>query len=492
MEGFFMSASVSNSRHPSSRNFSLIRDSMLQSDKLPLAEVIDSDQWQEIFDAHEIDFGVDEDSIYTPAITLWALISQTFFKGEMRSCKAAVGRVAGLWATLGKTVCSTNTGAYCRARAKISWQAIRDICQQVAQSTEATFDVQGFDPEVKQHPVVAKAQSVPVAGRILLLDGFTVTAADTAENQEVFPQNPAQKEGLGFPIIRGVSLISMVTGMLVDLMLGPYSGKQSGETALLWRMLDQLQPGDTLVADCYLCTYWIVAACKARQVNIVMKNHDKRPDEPADATRIDKHQRRTIWLRPPRPDWMSEEEYAACPEQVEIRLVDVTIEQPGFRSRKYTIATTILDTKVYSRDWITIVYRSRWIVELDIRSIKCSLGMDIVRAKTPAMVQAEIWSCLLAYNLIRMKMLQSCAANGRMPRTLSFTTTMQLLGSNWLLASVMLTDQLIEMGQQVSSSELLGNRPDRVEPRANKRRPKIIALLTKPRHTAKNELLTAA
>ena len=132
---------------------------MLQSDKLPLAEVIDSDQWQEIFDAHEIDFGVDEDSIYTPAITLWALISQTFFKGEMRSCKAAVGRVAGLWATLGKTVCSTNTGAYCRARAKISWQAIRDICQQVAQSTEATFDVQGFDPEVKQHPVVAKAQS---------------------------------------------------------------------------------------------------------------------------------------------------------------------------------------------------------------------------------------------------------------------------------------------------------------------------------------------
>ena len=350
-----MSASVSNSRHPSSRNFSLIRDSMLQSDKLPLAEVIDSDQWQEIFDAHEIDFGVDEDSIYTPAITLWALISQTFFKGEMRSCKAAVGRVAGLWATLGKTVCSTNTGAYCRARAKISWQAIRDICQQVAQSTEATFDVQGFDPEVKQHPVVAKAQSVPVAGRILLLDGFTVTAADTAENQEVFPQNPAQKEGLGFPIIRGVSL---VTGMLVDLMLGPYSGKQSGETALLWRMLDQLQPGDTLVADCYLCTYWIVAACKARQVNIVMKNHDKRPDEPADATRIDKHQRRTIWLRPPRPDWMSEEEYAACPEQVEIRLVDVTIEQPGFRSRKYTIATTILDTKVYSRDWITIVYLS--------------------------------------------------------------------------------------------------------------------------------------
>ena len=191
-------------------------------------------------------------------------------------------------------------------------------------------------------------------------------------------------------------------------------------------------------------------------------------------------------------DWMSEEDYAACPEQIEIRLVDVIIEQPGFRSKKYTIATTILDTKVFTRDWITTVYRSRWQIELDIRSIKCSLGMDMIRAKTPEMVRTEIWSCLLAYNLIRMKMLQSCAANGRMPRTLSFATTQQLLANNWLLASVMLTAELIELGQQTSASEIVGNRPDRVEPRANKRRPKLLALLTKPRAQAKLALITAA
>ena len=323
-------------------------------------------------------------------------------------------------------------------------------------------------------------------------DGFTITAADTPENQNEFPQNPSQKEGLGFPIIRGVSLISMVTGLLVDLVLGPYAGKQSGETALLWKMLDQLKPGDTLVADCYLCTYWIVAACKARGVNIVMKNHDKRDDDPPGAAVIDKHQRITVWLRPQRPDWMSEEEYSECPERIKIRLVDVVVDQPGFRSKKYTIATTIVETKDFSRDWITSVYRSRWLVELDIRAIKCSLGMDIVRAKTPEMVQTEIWSCLLAYNLIRMKMLQSCAVSGRMPRTLSFSTTLQLLANNWLLASVVLTEQLIALGQQTSSSEVVGNRPDRVEPRANKRRPKILALLTKPRRSAKLELITAA
>jgi hypothetical protein len=465
---------------------------MLQSDELPLADVLDSNQWQEIFAAHEIDFGNNEESIYTPAITLWALISQVFFKDEMRSCKAAVGRVASLWAMLGKIVCSTNTGAYCRARAKITWQAVRDICCQIAQTTEAMFDAQDVDSELKQHDVVAEAQSIATSGRILLVDGFTFIAADTPENQEVFPQNPSQKEGLGFPIVRGVSLISMVTGLLVDAVFGTYAGKQSGETALLWQMLDQLKPGDTLVADCFYCTYWIVAACKNKGVHIVMKNHDKRDDEPLGAKRIDKNQRTTLWLRPQRPDWMSEEEYAQCPEQIEVRLVDVIIEQPGFRSKKYTIATTILDTEVFTRDWITNVYRSRWLVELDIRSIKCSLGMDIVRAKTPEMVQTEVWSCLLAYNLIRMKMLQSCATKGRMPRTLSLTTTQQLLANNWLLASVMLTAELTMLGQQTSVSETVGVRPDRIEPRANKRRPKLLALLTKPRTKAKLDLITAA
>lgn len=487
-----MAESLTNSRIPVSRNFNLIVDSMLQSGQLPLADVLDDKQWQGIFDAHEIDFGNDEEAIYTPAVTLWALISQAFFKDEMRSCKAAVGRVASLWAMLGKTVCSTNTGAYCRARAKIKWQAVRDICCQIAQTTEAIYDEQDFNPDLEQHEVVVDAQSVPTGGRILLVDGFTITAADTQENQEVFPQSPAQKEGLGFPIIRGVSLISMVTGLLVDLALGPYAGKQSGETALLWQMLDHLKPGDTLVADCFYCTYWIVAACKNKGVNIVMKNHDKRDDDPVDSIRIDKHQRTTVWLRPQRPDWMSVEEYAACPERIDIRLTDVIITQPGFRSQKYTIATTILEPTIFTRDWITQVYRSRWLVELDIRAIKCSLNMDIVRAKTPDMVQTEIWSCLLAYNLIRIKMLQSSAASGRMPRTLSFTTTLQLLANNWLLASVTLTPELVELGLRTSSSEIVGNRIDRVEPRANKRRPKLLALLTKPRALARLELITAA
>ena len=169
----------------------------------------------------------------------------------------------------------------------------------------------------------------------------------------------------------------------------------------------------------------------------------------------------------------------------------MTVEQPGFRPSKYTIATTIMQPEVYSREWITSVYRSRWLVELDIRSIKCSLGMDIVRAKSPAMLKTEIWSCLLAYNLIRLKMLQTCALKEHTPRTTSFTATTQLLATKWVLAAVVLTPKLVELGIQSPTSQRIGIRPDRVEPRANKRRPKLLALLKKPRHIAKAELVTA-
>ncbi len=122
-------------------------------------------------------------------------------------------------------------------------------------------------------PVVAEEKAKPTGGRILLIDGFTMTAADTYKNRTEYPQNPRQAEGLGFPILRCLTLISMASGMLVDLVYGPYSGKETGETALLRQLFAELRSGDIVVADCYLCTYWIVAACLARGVNIVMKNH---------------------------------------------------------------------------------------------------------------------------------------------------------------------------------------------------------------------------
>jgi len=480
-------------------SFSIFKRSMMQDDQLPLVDAIDGECFARAFEEHDVNFGADDDDVvYTPAITLWALISQVFFSEEMRSCKAAVARVASLWAALGRRVCDTNTGAYCRARAKIPFEAIRTITMRLAEKAELQMEAdtsvseQEFEDSMAPS-VIGEVKSQPAGGRLLLVDGFTITAADTPENQAEYPQNPAQAEGLGFPILRCLTLVSMFTGMLVDLACGPYSGKETGETALLRQLLDELGSGDILVADCYLCTYWIVAACQARGAKIVMKNHHKRDDHPADARRLCNGQRLVVWQRPDRPNWMSKMEYQQQPETIEIRLVDVQVPQKGFRPDVFTVATTMVDHKIRTGSWIASVYRSRWMVELDIRAIKCSLGMNILRARSPTMVRTELWSCLLAYNLIRLKMLQSCAAQGRDPRSVSFATTMQLLATNWLLCAVIgVTVELAELGQISSCSERIGHREGRIEPRKNKRRPKLIALMIKPRSEYQAEMKAAA
>lgn len=479
-------------------SFSIFKQSMMQQEDLPLVDALDEERLAQTFAEHGVEFGTDEDAVYTPAITLWALVSQVFFATTQRTCKAAVLRVATLWATLGRRICDTNTGAYCRARSKIPAAAVRDLTKQLARDAQAELNAEQkvSDEQAaaqKTPQVVADVKSRPRSGRLLLVDGFTITAADTPENQAEYPQNPAQQEGLGFPILRCVTLTSLETGMLVDLACGPYCGKESGETALFWQLLEELQPGDIVVADSYYCTYWLIAACRARGAFVVMKNHHRREDHPKGARRLGKGERLVTWDRPQRPDWMSQEEYQQQPESIEIRLVDVSVGQPGYRPDQFTVATTILDRKRFPRTWIASVYRSRWLVELDIRSIKCSLGMDVLRAKSPEMVRTELWSCLLAYNLVRLRMLQSCAAKGRDPRSVSLATTQQLLATNWVLCAVIgVTDELATLAQKTSVSERIGHREGRIEPRANKRRPKLIALMTKPRDQLHAELAAAA
>jgi len=248
-----------------------------------------------------------------------------------------------------------------------------------------------------------------------------------------------------------------------------------------------------LVADSYYCTYWLLAMCHAKGVEVVMKNHHLRDDHPDDAVRICKGQRTVTWARPQRPEWMTEQEYALMPKEFAVRLVDIKVDEPGFRTEGFTIATTILDHRICTSDWIGSVYQSRWLVELDIRSIKCSLGIETLRAKTPPMVRAELSSCLLAYNLTRMKMLQSGLDGSRDVRSMSFTRAMVLLGTTWLMCgSRGVNDASVELDQAQTLDEQVGHREGRIEPRANKRRPKVLKLMTIPRAVYQSQMKVAA
>jgi len=457
------------------KRFRLVLASFLQRPGLPFADALTEEAIQKAFDDEEADFADDEGAVYTPAVTLWAFLSQVLFKDEQRSCVAAVARVIVLLVALERGSCSSNTGAYCRARGKLSEKVIRQLTVDVAEGCEAKLD----------------KQSLWHGRHVYLVDGTTVSMPDTPESQEAYPQNPQQKEGLGFPIARVVVILSLASGMLTDMDMGPYAGKETGESALLRSLFGRFHPGDVLLADRYYCSYFMIALLQELGVDLVARLHQRRPVDFRCGRRLDKDDQVVTWSRPKRPEWMDEQTYDRMPPSIEVRAIRVHVNQPGFRVRSFVAVTTLTDAKRYAKDEIAALYGCRWLAELDIRAIKITMGMDILRCKTPEMVRKEMWTCLLAYNLIRQAMLQSSQELGVSPRTLSFTAAVQTIGAGWLvmvLGDNILTSRLVDAALAAMAVHTVGNRPGRVEPRAIKRRPKEHALLTKPRAEARAEL----
>ena len=194
----------------------------------------------------------------------------------------------------------------------------------------------------------------------------------------------------------------------------------------------------------------------------------------------------------PRPDWMDEATYQRMPASLRVREIYVQVRQPGFRVESLIVVTTLTDAAQYPKDDIAELYHQRWLVELDIRAIKGTMGMDVLRCQSPAMVEREIWVCLLAYNLIRQAMLEAALQAERSPRELSFTAALQKLAAAWAILAVCdeaLRVELVATQLRDMAKNLIGERPDRVEPRAVKRRPKPHKLLTEPRAAARAKLL---
>lgn len=458
------------------KRFRLILLSFLQRPGLPFADALPEEAIQKAFEDQGATFADEPDAVYTPAVTLWAFLSQVLFQEAHRSCVAAVVRVSVLLVSLERGPCSTNTGAYCRARGKLSEQVIRRITLTVAESCEDRLD-----PQWLWH------------GRhVRLVDGTTVSMPDTPENQSVYPQNPQQKAGLGFPIARMVVVLSLASGMLTDMALGPYAGKETGEAALLRSMLDRFKPGDVLLADRFYCSYLMIALLQEVGIDFVARVHSRRPICFRRGRRLGSDDQVVTWHRPKRPAWMDQQTYERMPATLQVRQVRVHVRQPGFRTASLVAVTTLTDSRTYTRDDIAQLYHHRWLAELDIRSIKITMGMDVLRCKTPEMVRKEAWTCLLAYNLIRQTMLQSARRAGVLPRTLSFTAAVQSIAANWLLAALSDEPQgarLLDALLAAIAEHPVGHRPGRVEPRAIKRRPKEHALLTQPRAQARAELL---
>jgi putative transposase len=445
----------------------------LQTEGLPFADVLTAHDVEEACAAEQVAFGDTTRAFWTPALTLWTFLSQVLHADK--SCRAAVARAVVALA-LSRKPQDVDTGDYCRARAKLSAPLLQRLTLQVGDALE---------------------EAVPADWRwhgrhVVLVDGFTVTAPDTVENQKVYPQPNTQKPGLGCPLIRVVVLLGLATAALQGLALGPYQGKESGETALFRTLLDRLSPGTIVLADRFYCSYFMLVLVDARGADMVLRLHQRRASHFRRGRCLGRGDYVVTWPKPERPDWMDEELYEVMPEQIQVREVHHQVTQPGYRVKNLIVITTLLDAQEYPTQDIADLYHERWQVELDIRAIKASLKMDTLRCLTPFMVEKEIWTHFLGYNLIRKVAAQAAQQRGVPARAVSFTASLQVVTGAWSKlteASPTERTRIVRTMLRCLGKEKVGDRPGRCEPRAVKRRPKKQKLLTKPRAEARADLL---
>lgn len=455
------------------KSFDAVAEPFLQGEGLPFAKVLDAESIHRAFSEEEALFA--QDHIFSTEIVLWAFLAQALRDGKGAACSSAVAEIATYMLQTGKRPPSGDTGDYCRARAKLSLPALRRLvvesARQLQNDADASWLWKGLHAK--------------------LVDGFTLTMPDTRENQEAFPQLTSQDPGVGFPIARCCAVLSLATACVCDVAIGPYEGKETGESALLRDMLDVFDKGELVVFDRYYCSFMMLATLALRGVHVCARLHQCRTIDFRRGRRLGQDDHLIVWARPKRPAWMSQEQYDRIPSTLTLRELRFNVTVPGRRVEMITVVTTLTDSKVYSKEDIATLYGFRWNAELDIRDIKQTLNLDHVRCKTPEMVHRELWVTFLAYNLIRKVIATAAAVYGKQPRRLGFTLACQTILSSWMLLSTgscfdprgLRADALA----RIADNEV-ADRPGRIEPRVLKRRRHRYPLMKRPRDQLRVEL----
>lgn len=261
------------------------------------------------------------------------------------------------------------------------------------------------------------------------------------------------------------------------------------ERTLFHAVWEHFSPGDIVLADTGFCSYADYVLLEREGVDSVMLNHQRRTKGLREVKRLGRNERLVEWFKNKlRPNWLSKEQWEGLPDTFVVREITVHVDVPGFRTKTLVIATTLRDPNAYPASEIADLYRRRWAIELYFRDIKTSMGADILRCKTPEMVEKELWMHVIAYNLVRALMLEAAQAAKENVARMSFKGTCNAI-RNWSPVIAQAQEQyrkhLITAMLQSIARNLVPHRPNRTQPRARKRRPKNYQLLTEPRHTFK-------
>jgi hypothetical protein len=441
-----------------------VRARFAREQGLPLANALTERSILNALNEHGVQY---RDRLFSPVTTIWGFLSQVL--SEDHSCRDTVARVLAHRAASGLAPCSPSTASYCNARARLSTGVLRTLARRTAQQLQ-----DGLPKGWKWN------------GRnVFIADGSHVSMPDTEENQASYPQPPQQQPGLGFALARLTVLLSLASGACHDLAIAPYAGKGTGETTLLRQMYGSLSPGDVVVADALFDNYFLACELRQRGIELIARVQAERVGSELVESRPDGDV--ILWQRPNKPRGMTGKQYRSYPQSLTMRQVSVDARDSNNRAEQFKVVTTILDASIDGGQ-IGNVYERRWDGEVDIRSIKSTMKMDILRCKTPAMVHKEIWAHLLAYNLLRTVMAVAASESNVEPRAISFKGAKQALTAFAPKLEAARPEQragLVDALLKAVAYHRVGERPGRWEPRARKRRPKPGARLTQPRRVAK-------
>jgi hypothetical protein len=410
--------------------------------------------------------------IFSPAMTLWTFLSQVLDPDH--SCRQAVTRLLAYRTAKGLPACSPKTGAYCKARQRLP----EKLLQELTRSTGRRL--------LEQAPasVLWKDRSLKV------VDGTCASMSDTPANAKDYPKSKKFAPGAGFPLLRLVVVFSLAVGTVLEAALAPYKGKNTGELSLFNGLKNQFERGDIILADRLYGTYWNAAWALAQGIDLVVRQHGSRA--PISFSGHSADNRPVRWLKPARPAEMSWREYQSIPSSLWLRAVRVHVPCVGFRTRRLVLITTLTDAKAVTGADLADLYRRRWQAELNLRSLKQTLQMDILRGRSPAMVRKEVWAHLLVYNIVRTMMAEAAYAASCRPDEISFKGALQTINAflpDMRRAKTPEEAQTVwEVVLWAISEHRVGNRPDRYEPRMVKRGHKNFPKLRISRKQARRNL----
>lgn len=405
---------------------------------------------------------------FTLHVTFWAFLAQTL--APQTSCRDIVRKVQAWWLlrAAGALAGSSSTAAYTKARQRLEPEIIRDIGSHLVARLEGRV----------------QASQLWLGRRVRMVDGTTVSMPDTPDNQEKYPQSSSQKAGCGFPQMRVVGLFSLASGALLD---HARSNTSVHESILFGQLMSRLEKGDIALADRGFCSFHAFWKMSQTGIDALMRLNGVRKVDFRKGVKLGSGDRLLIWKKPAqRPKGCTPEEYAALPATMILRHVKLTVSARGHRTQTIVLVTTLLDPVAYPAKELGGLYFQRWSVELHFREIKITLGMDVLRCLTPAMVEKEVMMHAVSYNLVRALMQEAAIRHEVDLTRISFKGTADTL-RHWS-ASLEATrgkpgkqQAMLDAMFELIAKDLVPLRPGREEPRAKKRRPKNYQLLTKTR-----------